>query len=243
MLTSRGKAGPPARRSTRVKEYIMRAGSRRIRPGVRRGSKSLQAKGVSPHHSAPGTLRHAHHAPVEPAHRPGGSGPMETAQGGRKRLRVAIGLTGLILIVEAVCGWYANSIALLSDAVHVLTDLGSLGLTYAALVLAARPATARKTWGWYRLEILAALVNGAVLLALAAGLFIESVRRIGHPPEVLAGAMSLGAVIGLAGNLISMAVLAGGRGHLCIRGAWLHVASDALSSVGVLLAATLLALT
>jgi cobalt-zinc-cadmium efflux system protein len=156
------------------------------------------------------------------------------------RLRLAMGLTALILLVEVAGGWYANSLALLSDAVHVLTDLGSLGLTYGAFVLASRPATARKTWGWYRLEVLAALLNGALLVALAAGIFIESFRRLHDPPVVLPGPMILAAAVGLAGNIATVAILAGGRRNLNLRAALLHVVSDTLVSVGVVATAVVL---
>jgi len=151
-----------------------------------------------------------------------------------------MGLTALILLVEVAGGWYANSLALLSDAVHVLTDLGSLGLTYGAFVLASRPATARKTWGWYRLEVLAALLNGALLVALAAGIFIESFRRLHDPPVVLPGPMILAAAVGLAGNIATVAILAGGRRNLNLRAALLHVVSDTLVSVGVVATAVVL---
>ena len=161
----------------------------------------------------------------------------------RTRLKIAMGLTGVILVAQVAGGLVANSLALLSDAVHVLTDLGSLAVTYGAFVLAARPATARRTWGWYRIEILAALANGSLLIALAGGMFIESLRRLADPPAVKAGSMLAFALAGLAGNLAAVAVLAGGRRNLNLRGAMLHVLSDALSSVGVVAAGVILLLT
>ncbi|PYT09824.1 MAG: hypothetical protein DMF49_01020 [Acidobacteria bacterium] len=154
--------------------------------------------------------------------------------GERSRLRVAIILTAFILLLEAAGGLYSNSLALLSDAGHVMTDLAGLLLCYGALALALRPATARKTYGWYRIEILAALVNGALLFALAVGIFLESVRRLQHPPTVLTLPMMLTAGLGLVVNVAAMTVLLRGRSNINLRGALIHVFGDTLSSVGVL---------
>ena len=160
--------------------------------------------------------------------------------GERSRLRVAIVLTAFILLLEAAGGLYSNSLALLSDAGHVMTDLAGLLLCYAALALALRPATARKTYGWYRIEILAALVNGALLFALAVGIFLESVRRLQHPPTVLTLPMMLTAGLGLVVNVAAMTVLLRGRSNINLRGALIHVFGDTLSSVGVLLTGALI---
>src|SRR2546422_3575378 len=160
--------------------------------------------------------------------------------GERSRLRVGIVLTAFILVLEAAGGLYSNSLALLSDAGHVMTDRAGLLLCYAALALALRPATARKTYGWYRIEILAALVNGALLFALAVGIFLESVRRLQHPPTVLTLPMMLTAGLGLVVNVAAMTVLLRGRSNINLRGALIHVFGDTLSSVGVLLTGALI---
>jgi cobalt-zinc-cadmium efflux system protein len=154
----------------------------------------------------------------------------------RWRLRGAIAITAIILAVELLGGWLANSLALLSDAGHVFMDLGALALSYAAFVLSVRPATARKTFGWYRLEILAAAVNGALLIALAVWVFVESSLRLRSPQPILTTPLLVAAIIGLAGNLVALYVLYGGRRNMNIHGALLHVAGDTLSSVGVIVA-------
>jgi len=163
--------------------------------------------------------------------------------GERWRLRTAFGITAAILAVELIGGWWANSVALLSDAGHVFTDLGALALSYGAFLLSVRPAGVRRTWGWYRLEILAALLNGVLLVGLAVFVVIEAVGRLKSPPVILTGPMLVAAVLGLVGNLAAMAVLYRGRGNLNIRGALLHVAGDTLSSVGVIAAGAAIVLT
>jgi cobalt-zinc-cadmium efflux system protein len=157
---------------------------------------------------------------------------------------VALALTGLILLAEVAGGVLTHSLALLSDAAHVLLDMLALGMSYVALRLAARPADDRHTYGYHRFEVLAALANGSLLLLMAFGIFREAVRRFNAPEPVLAGPMLIVAVLGLGINLIVMRVL-GDHDHddLNVRSAWLHVLGDMLSSVGVIAAGLIILLT
>lgn len=152
----------------------------------------------------------------------------------RKRLALAIGITAAVLVTELVGGLMSGSLALLSDAGHVLTDLLALALSYAAIWIAGRPADPRRSFGYHRVEILAALLNGALLLVIAAGIVRESYARLFAPVQVRGGVMITVAALGLAGNIASMVLLAPARRTLGVRGAWLHVVGDTLSSVAVL---------
>jgi cobalt-zinc-cadmium efflux system protein len=159
----------------------------------------------------------------------------------KTRLVLALLLAGGYLVAEVVGGILTNSLALLADAGHMLSDVAALALSLAAIWIAERPADARRTFGYYRAEILAALVNGATLGAISIYIFIEAARRLSEPPEVQ-GPLMLGiAVGGLVVNLIALAILSGGKEHsLNVRGAWLHVMTDALGSVGAIAAAVLI---
>ena len=157
----------------------------------------------------------------------------------RRLLLVAIVITAFVLCVEAAGGWIANSLSLLSDAGHVLTDLLALVLAYGAFVLAGRPPNDRKSFGYYRVEILAALLNGALLFVIAGAILRESIVRLGVAEEVHTGPMIVTALIGLAGNLIAMSVVGRARANLNLRGVFLHLLGDTLSSVAVVVAALL----
>ncbi len=161
----------------------------------------------------------------------------------RNRLRWCVGLTGSILVLEAVGGVVSGSLALLSDSGHMMTDLLALLLSLLAYNLAAKPATDRKTYGFYRLEILAALFNGTLLALLSLYLFYEAFRRFLNPRPVATGIMLWVAVVGLLANLAGIALLSPSRKNLNIRGALFHVAGDALSSLGVILGAVVMRLT
>jgi len=138
---------------------------------------------------------------------------------------------------EVAGGVIANSLALLADAGHMLSDAAALALALFAMWIAQRPATPRRTYGYYRLEVLAALVNGAALLAISVGVAWEAWRRLADPPEVQGGVLMGVAVGGLLVNLASLWILRGGKDEsLNLRGAWLHVLGDALGSVGAVLA-------
>lgn len=143
-------------------------------------------------------------------------------------------------IAEFVGGWLTNSLALLADAGHMLSDVGALALSLFAIWIAGRPATSRLTFGYYRAEILAALANGATLVGVSLYIFFEAYERLWQPPQV-AGLPMLGVAFGgLIVNLIGLWLLHGGaEDNLNFRGAWLHVLTDALGSVGAMIAGVL----
>jgi cobalt-zinc-cadmium efflux system protein len=164
----------------------------------------------------------------------------------RRRLSIAFGITAAVMLVELVGGWLAGSLALLADAGHMLADAAALAVALLAARIAQRPATAQRSFGFMRLEILAALVNGAVLIAIAAGIGIEAWRRLRTPggtpvdAELLLGVAS----VGLLANVAAVAVLHRGHQHsLNQRGAYLHVLNDLLGSIGALAAGVIILLT
>lgn len=162
----------------------------------------------------------------------------------RGRLGVVLAITGAVLAVEVVGAVMSGSLSLLADAGHVLTDVAGLTLAYVAAVLARRPATDVRTWGYRRAEVLAAAAQAAVLLAVGVFVLVEGVRRLVTPPEVTAGVMLVFGALGLLGNVAAMGVLASSRGsNLNMRAAFLEVVNDALGSVAVLVAATVVATT
>jgi cobalt-zinc-cadmium efflux system protein len=160
------------------------------------------------------------------------------------RLAVVLGLTAGFMVIEAIGGLISGSLALLADAGHMLTDAGALGLSLLSAWIALRPASASKTYGYQRWEILAALINGAALFGIAAWVILEAIQRIQHPQPIRAQLFLIVAAGGLLVNLISLAILHGIRqGNLNARGAYLHVLGDALGSVGALAAAGIILLT
>ncbi len=160
------------------------------------------------------------------------------------RLRLVFGLTFAFMIVEAVGGWLSGSLALLADAGHMLTDVGALGLTLLTAWIARRPADQSKTFGYLRWEILAALVNGALLFGIAALVVYEAIQRIGNPPPIRGGLFLGVALAGLVVNAVSLSILHGAHHeHLNTRGAYLHIMGDLLGSVGAVLAAVIILLT
>lgn len=141
------------------------------------------------------------------------------------------------MLAEAAGGWITNSLALLADAGHMLTDVASLSLTLAAIWFAERPATPNKTYGYYRLEILAAFINGVALAAISLWVIWEAYSRWLTPPEVFGAGLTAVAVGGLLVNLVAAWLLHGDHRHdLNLRGAWLHVVGDALGSVAAIIA-------
>ena len=155
----------------------------------------------------------------------------------RGRLLAAIGLTGAVLVVEAAGGLLSGSLALLSDAGHVLADLSALIFAALALAFSERPASRRRTYGWYRLEILSALLNALLLLGVSAFIFYEAYQRILTPPSIQSGLVLVVATIGLLVNLAAFFILSRSRESLNLRGAAMHVMADAVSSVGVIASA------
>jgi len=159
----------------------------------------------------------------------------------RRRLLVTFVLVSVYMVAEVVGGIAANSLALLADAGHMFSDAAALGLALFAIWFAQRPATARHTYGYYRAEILAALVNAGSLIAIAVFIFLEALERFRNPPAVEGGVMMAVATGGLVINLVSLWVLHRGRDEsLNVRGAWLHVLSDTLGSVQAIVAGGLI---
>jgi cobalt-zinc-cadmium efflux system protein len=161
-----------------------------------------------------------------------------------RRLVLVLVLTTVFMVVEAIGGWISGALALLADAGHMLIDVAALGLSAFTAWLARRPPSSTKTYGYLRLEILAALVNGAALIGIAAAVVREAVVRLGDPQPIRTDVFLVVSLLGLLVNLASLKVLHGVRhGSLNVRGAYLHVLSDALGSVGALLAAVIVSLT
>ena len=166
------------------------------------------------------------------------------AAAGRTRLLIVLGLVVGFLIVELIGSVLTNSLALLADAGHMLTDAVGVGLALLAIQVASRPATPEKSFGYYRLEILAAAANAVLLFGMAAFILYEAFQRLGEPPTVIGGPMLVIAVVGLAVNVVSVRLLAdGARSSLNMRGAYLEVLGDLLGSVAVLVASGVILLT
>jgi cobalt-zinc-cadmium efflux system protein len=162
----------------------------------------------------------------------------------RRRLTLALVITLAFVVVEAAAGLWSNSLALLTDAAHNLTDVAALALAWYAMRLAARPASAGRTYGYHRAGILVALINSASLILIALGIFYEAYRRLGAPPEVregvLIGVGSLAFVVNMGTALM---VRRGSEHDLNMRSAFVHLAGDTLSTAGAVLAGIGIALT
>ena len=157
--------------------------------------------------------------------------------GARGSLKFALIITSIFLIAEFFGALYTNSLALLADAGHMLTDVAALSLSLFAMRFATRRATPRMTYGFYRVEILAALLNGVFLVLVALYIFFEAYQRFRNPPSVKADWMLVVAVVGLLANIASAWILFGKHhGSLNVRGAFFHVLTDAIGSVGAILA-------
>ncbi|MGH3646502.1 MAG: cation diffusion facilitator family transporter [Micromonosporaceae bacterium] len=174
--------------------------------------------------------------------------PGQAGERHRPRLLAAFVLLLGFMVVEAAAAWWTGSLALLSDAAHMFTDVLGIGMALAAIQAAAawRPGqgSAQRTFGLYRLEVLAALANAVLLFGVAGYVLVEAVRRFTDPPDVLSGPMLVVAIAGLAANLVAYALLRPGAAEsLNVRGAHLEVLGDALGSVAVIVAAVVIALT
>ena len=162
----------------------------------------------------------------------------------QRRLALALALTATFAVVEVIGGIVTGSLALISDAAHMGTDVLGLGLALAAIHLASRPAAGQRTYGTYRLEVLAAVVNGLLLFGVAGYVLHEAYQRIANPPDVQGWPMLVVAALGLLVNLVSFRLLsAGAQESLNIRGAYLEVVADMLGSIGVIVAAVVVATT
>jgi cobalt-zinc-cadmium efflux system protein len=176
---------------------------------------------------------HHHHGHHHPHGHAGARG--EAAARNRRRLGFVLVLAAAYMVAEVVGGILANSLALLADAGHMLSDVGALALSLFAVWMAQKPASPRRSYGLHRTEILAALANGATLVAISFYIVYEALHRLREPQEVAGLTVLLIATGGLLVNLVGLWVLHGGREEsLNIRGAWLHMLSDALGSVGAM---------
>jgi cobalt-zinc-cadmium efflux system protein len=175
------------------------------------------------------THDHEHHRQVGSAGRP---------------LAAVLAISATILVIEVIGAALSGSLALLADAGHLLTDVAGLSLALVAAVLAQRPATPQRTWGYRRAEVLAAAAQAAVLLAVGGFVLVEGVHRLIVPPRLDSGVMAVFGAVGLAGNAVSILLLSRVQGgNLNTRAALLEVVNDALGAVAVLIAAGVIALT
>lgn len=179
---------------------------------------------------------------VHPAHSHG-THSHGRAERSRRRLSAVLMLTALYMLAEAVGGWWTGSLALLADAGHMLADVAALSLALLAVWFGSRPATPSKTFGYYRLEILAAWINGVALVVIALLICYEAYERWSQPPVVKSTPMLLVATGGLLINLTCAWLLHGEhKQDLNMHGAWLHVIGDALGSVGAMIAGALMSI-
>lgn len=152
-----------------------------------------------------------------------------------------MGLTFLLMLIEAAGGWWSGSLALLSDAAHMFTDVGALLLTWTTLWIASLPASSRMSFGYHRAEVLGALFSGLSIWLLTGMLVYEAILRLQAPPQVQGATVLVIAAAGFAVNLITLFVLKGERHeHLSVQGAYLHVLTDLLGSVAALISGVVL---
>ncbi|MFH0914087.1 MAG: cation diffusion facilitator family transporter [Chloroflexota bacterium] len=162
---------------------------------------------------------------------------------GSRSLKIALAIIVVIMIAEVIGGILSNSLSLLGDAGHMMVDALALGLSLFAMTLARRPVTATRTYGYHRAEIIAALINGTTLVVVSLYIFYEAYQRFQDPPEVRTPLMLTVAAIGLAANLAGVFLLRESHGSLNIKAAFWHIVGDTISSVGVILAGVIIALT
>ncbi|HYF50647.1 MAG TPA: cation diffusion facilitator family transporter [Planctomycetota bacterium] len=171
-------------------------------------------------------------------------GPSAHRHTDRRALWIAFIVTAAFMVAEAIGGWLSNSLALLSDAGHMLTDAAALFLSLSAIWLAQQPARRRRTYGLHRAEILAAFLNAVALMVICGFIFFEAWQRLQHPEEVQTGLMLAVAIAGLCANAFTFYVMwKSGGDSLNLRGALLHVAGDLLGSVGAIAAALIVRFT
>jgi cobalt-zinc-cadmium efflux system protein len=185
---------------------------------------------------------HSAHAPDGDSHAHG-SHTHGRVERSRRRLSLVLVLTGIYMLAEALGGWWTGSLTLLADAGHMLADVVALALALLAIWFGSRPATPRKTFGYYRLEILAAWINGVALVCIALVICYEAYERWAAPPAVKSTQMLLIATGGLLINAVCAWLLHGEHEHdLNMRGAWLHIIGDAMGSVGAIIAGVLMSI-
>lgn len=183
---------------------------------------------------------HADHAAAECV---GPRGDPERRARERRALTLSLAVTTAVFFAELVGGWMSGSLALRADAGHMFADVVALGISLGGLVLATRPVDAKRTWGYFRLEILTALANGVLLHLVAFVVLREAWERFRAPEPVQLVPMLAVATVGLVANLVAVRLLAGARSSIATRGAFLHVVSDTASSVGVVAGALVMAWT
>lgn len=167
-----------------------------------------------------------------------------SATGRRRKLAIVLGITVSVMVAEIIGAAVSGSLALLADAGHMLTDAVGLTAALVAASLVLKPVTAKRTWGFKRVEIIAAAGQASLLLAVGGYILYEGVRRLIDPPDIASGAMLWFGIIGLAGNVVGLMVLASGRNHnLNMKAAFLEVLNDALGSVAVIISAVVIATT
>ncbi|MGC8901580.1 MAG: cation diffusion facilitator family transporter, partial [bacterium] len=160
---------------------------------------------------------------------------------GSQGLIIALATTVLIMVAEIIGGFLSNSLALLGDAGHMFIDVFAIGLSLFALSMAKKPPNAKKTYGYHRMEVMAALTNGTLLLILSLAIFYEAYKRIFTPPEINGLLMLIIAGIGLAANLIGIYVLKDAHTHnLNVHSAFFHMLGDTISSLGVIIGGVLI---
>ena len=160
-----------------------------------------------------------------------------------KRLVIVVSIAWLLFVFQLIGAWITGSLALLFDTVHVLTDALAVTVALAAARLAARPSSLKRTWGWKRIEVISAMFQAAILLGVGAFVIVEAIQRFIHPEEIPGIDVLVFGSIGLAGNLVMIAVLAGGnRENFNMRAAFLEVLNDALGSVAVIISAVAITL-
>ncbi|HWK47791.1 MAG TPA: cation diffusion facilitator family transporter [Stellaceae bacterium] len=187
------------------------------------------------HHGHPHDHGHTGHSHTGHSHAGHSHGAGITDQ---RRIGWAFGVIFGVMLVEIVGGLMSGSLALLADAGHMVSDAAALGMSWTALQIGKRPADAQRSYGYQRVEVLVAFVNGCTLFAIAAWIVVEAIRRFAAPAPVLGGPMLAVAVIGLIANIAAFAILHGGsRDNLNMRSAWLHVLGDLLGFIVAIVAA------
>lgn len=159
----------------------------------------------------------------------------------KNKLKLTMTITGVVMVVEVIGGLLTNSLALISDAGHMFTHFFALAISYVAILFADRDSCHHRTFGYYRAEILAALFNSLFLFAVTAWILIEGIKRIIHPTPVVGLGMFLIAIVGLVVNLVSARILHGAsRDNLNIKGAFIHMLADTVSSIAIVIGAVII---
>jgi len=197
------------------------------------------------HDHGPGAHAHRHSHTHSHGHSHHGHSHADHAHAvGRSRLKFVLAITAVFMIVEFFGGWISGSLALMADAAHMLTDVGALALSLFVLWFSRRPATDAKSYGYLRLEILAALLNGSVLIVISLAIFWQAWQRLNAPVPIESGLMLAVAAAGFLVNVIAAWLLHASAGeNLNVRGAYIHVLGDLLGSVGAIAAAIVIMFT